>query len=113
MFLTKAKIALAVAFAVGLFAAGVGALAHQGPGRATRGNEAGSPSAVRRGREATSAGCSEGRRRGARARARPDGKPVTGAKLVFVYPSAEKPPEKVWAVSTRRRALPVLGRQEH
>jgi RNA polymerase sigma factor (sigma-70 family) len=29
----------------------------------------------------------------------PDGKPVTGAKLVFVYSSAEKAPEKVWATS--------------
>jgi RNA polymerase sigma factor (sigma-70 family) len=29
----------------------------------------------------------------------PDGNPVAGAKLIFVYPSAEKVPEKVWATT--------------
>src|SRR5262249_36514611 len=30
----------------------------------------------------------------------PDGKPFTGARLIFVYGSSRKVPEKVWATST-------------
>jgi RNA polymerase sigma factor (sigma-70 family) len=99
MFLTKAPIATAVLFAVGLVVAGASALTRQAPAAPP---EEAKPQVDSK-RQAGVKPQTTGERDGVvdvRGRVLdPDGKPVTGAKLVFVYASAEKVPQKVWATS--------------
>jgi RNA polymerase sigma factor (sigma-70 family) len=99
MFLTKAKIATAVLFALALVVAGAGALTR--PALATPQEETKRPADSKR-QAAVKPQPAEERDGTVDVRGRvldPDGKPVKGAKLVFVYPSTEKAPEKVWATS--------------
>jgi RNA polymerase sigma factor (sigma-70 family) len=100
MFLSKAKIAIALLVVLGLVVAGASALTR--PALATPPEEAKPPAGAKPSTPAVkpaSAGEKEGL---VEVRGRvldPDGKPVRGARLVFVYASVEKAPDKVWATS--------------
>jgi RNA polymerase sigma factor (sigma-70 family) len=99
MSLTKTKIAAALIVALGLVVAGAGALTRQAlatpPDEAKRQADAKPPAAPKPPAGRDKDGAVEVRGRVLD----PDGKPVTGAKLVFVYASVEKVPDKVWATS--------------
>jgi RNA polymerase sigma factor (sigma-70 family) len=100
MFLTKAKLATALLLALGLVAAGASALAHQAlasPPEAARPQaNAKLPTPVKPPMPSEKDSVVDVRGRVLD----PEGKPVPGAKLVFIYASDEKVPEKVWATST-------------
>jgi RNA polymerase sigma factor (sigma-70 family) len=99
MCLSKAKTATALLVVLGLVVAGASALTRRAlatPPEAAKPQAGARPSAaVKPG----PAGEKDGR---VEVRGRvldPEGKPVPGAKLVFVYASAEKAPDKIWATS--------------
>ncbi len=99
MFLTKAKIATAVLLVLGLVLAGASVLTRQAlaapPEVAKPQTNAKRPADVKPQATGEKAGTVDVRGKVLD----PEGKPVTGAKLVFVYASTEKVPEKVWATS--------------
>jgi RNA polymerase sigma factor (sigma-70 family) len=99
MFLTKAKIATAVLFALGFIVAGASALTRQA--LSTPLEEAKPQADAKRPAEGKSqtAGEKDGL---VDVRGRvldPEGRPVSGAKLLVVCASTKKVPEKVWATS--------------
>jgi RNA polymerase sigma factor (sigma-70 family) len=110
MFLTKAKIAVALLFAVGLVATGASVLTCQA--LAAKETPPVAQKAEPPAKEATKPQAAHAKPINApKVEANdtvevsgrvldPDGKPVQGAKLVFLYASTEKVPEKVWATST-------------
>jgi RNA polymerase sigma factor (sigma-70 family) len=97
----KLRVATAVLLAVGVVAA-AGALARQG---LVAREEPGGQKSPAAGKATEPAGAKEAQGEkgdGVEVSGRvvdPDGRPVTGARLVFLYASAEKVPEKVWATS--------------
>jgi RNA polymerase sigma factor (sigma-70 family) len=99
MFLTKAKIATALLVAVALLVAGTGLLTRQAlatpPEGAKQPADAKPPATAK----PSPAEEKDGFVNVQGHVLDPDGKPVTGARLVFLYASAEKLPEKVWATS--------------
>jgi RNA polymerase sigma factor (sigma-70 family) len=98
MLLSKAKIAIALLVVVGLVVAGASALTRQAlalPPEGDKPQAGAKPAAAKPARTGGKDGPVEVRGRVLD----PDGKPVPGAKLVFVYASAEKAPAKIWATS--------------
>jgi RNA polymerase sigma factor (sigma-70 family) len=100
MLWNKAKIATALLIVLGLVVAGAGALTRPAPAAPPEETkpQAGAKPSTAAGKPAP-AGEKDGL---VEVRGRvldPDGKPVPGARLVFVYASTEKAPDKVWATS--------------
>jgi RNA polymerase sigma factor (sigma-70 family) len=99
MSLSKTQIAAALIVALGLIVAGAGVLTAQAPtlppGGAVPQADTQPPAAAKPPANPEKDGPVEVRGRVLD----PDGKPVTGARLVFIYASVEKAPEKVWATS--------------
>jgi RNA polymerase sigma factor (sigma-70 family) len=99
MFMTKAKIATAFLVALAFAVAGVGGLTRPAlailPEEAPPQADAKPPTAAGPQADGEKGGLVEIRGRVLD----PDGKPVPGAKLVFVYASVEKVPDKIWAAS--------------
>jgi RNA polymerase sigma factor (sigma-70 family) len=100
MFVSKAKIATALLVVLGLVVAGASALTRPAPAAPPEGAkpQAGAKPSTAAGKPAP-AGEKDGP---VEVRGRvldPDGKPVTGARLVFVYASTERAPDKIWATS--------------
>jgi len=96
--LSKAKIATALLVALGLVVAGASALTRQAlaaPPEEAKPQDGANPPAVKPAPAGEKAAAVEVRGRVLD----PDGKPVPGAKLVFVYASGEKAPDKIWATS--------------
>jgi RNA polymerase sigma factor (sigma-70 family) len=98
MFLSKAKIATALLIALGLAVAGAGALSRPAPAAPP---EEEKPAAAKPAAEVkpTPAGEKDGPLEVRGRVLDPDGKPAAGARLIFVYSSSRKVPEKVWATS--------------
>jgi RNA polymerase sigma factor (sigma-70 family) len=98
MLLSKAKIATALLVVLGLVVAGASALTRQAlaaPPEEAKPQDGANPPAVKPAPAGEKAAAVEVRGRVLD----PDGKPVPGAKLVFVYASGEKAPDKIWATS--------------
>ncbi len=99
MLLSKAKIATALLVALGLVAAGAGAWARRAPAAPP---EEAKPQAGAKPAAAGKPAPGAGKEGPVEVRGRvldPEGKPVPGARLVFVYASVEKAPDKIWATS--------------
>jgi RNA polymerase sigma factor (sigma-70 family) len=98
MFLTKAKFVTALLITLGLVAAGASAVTQEAPpppDKARPQAEARPPANVQPPAAGEKDGVVDVRGRVLG----PDGNRVPGAKLVFIYASAEKAPEKVWATT--------------